>query len=397
MMAHMLSTSRVVSSFSASCVAVALLLALAPGCDGDVTLVDSAKGSGGASNGECAPPSADCDGDPTDGCEADLGSDPANCGKCNVDCGGGACSSGVCSDPPVVLANGRSPRLLELNSTGVFFSALNATSTGGAIYRAAKDGSSVAPVTVESSILPSGLAVNDASVFWTESEYTCVDCSPDWGRVYTAPAKGGAPILLVETAGALPTNAVVDETHVYWNEYPHIKRVLIGGGNAETIIEGDVWIHELVVDKTRLYWTPLDVKESVIMSADKSGANQGPLCITSLRASQLTLDESWIYWLSYLDPNATTSRIERISALGGTSSVVLSEISPGYFAVHQGFVYWTELKKGRVLRAPVSGGSPEVLADGLAEPSEIAVDESGIYWLTGALSEVGAVMRLSLP
>jgi hypothetical protein len=287
--------------------------------------------------------------------------------------------------------------LLELNSTGVFFFALNATSTGGAIYRAAKDGSSVAPVTAESSILPEGLAVNDVSVFWTESEYTCVDCSPDWGRVYTAPVKGGAPILLVEIAGASPTNAVVDETHIYWNDYPRIRRVLIGGGDAETIIDGGVWIHDLVVDKTRLYWTPLDLKESVIMSADKSGAGQGPLCMTSLRASQLTHDESWLYWRSDLDPSGTTSRIERINALGGTSSVVVSGISPGYFAVHQGSVYWTELKQGRVLRAPVSGGSPEVLATGLAEPTEIAVDDSGIYLLTGALSELGAVMRLSLP
>jgi hypothetical protein len=285
MMVHTLSTSRVVSSFSASCVAVALLLALAPGCDGDVTLVDSAKGSGGAASGECAPPSADCNGDPTDGCEADLGSDPANCGKCNVDCGGGACSSGVCSEPPVVLANGRSPRLLKLNSTGVFFAALNATPTGGAIYRAAKDGSSVAPVTAESSILPAGLAVNDVSVFWTESEYTCIDCFPDWGRVCSAPAMGGAPILLAETAGATPTKAVVDETHIYWNEYPHIKRAPIGGGNAEAIIDGGARYNELVIDKTRVYWTPLDLKELIIMSADKSGAGQGPLCITSLRVS----------------------------------------------------------------------------------------------------------------
>lgn len=397
MMVHTLSPSRVVSSFSASGVAVALLLALAPGCDGDVTLVDSAKGSGGASSGECAPPSADCNGDPADGCEADLGSDPANCGKCNVDCGGGACSSGVCSEPPGVLANGRSPRLLKLNSTGVFFTALNATHTGGAIYRAAKDGSSAAPVTAESSILPEGLAVNDVSVFWTEAEYTCVDCSPDWGRVYSAPAKGGAPILLAETAGATPAKAVVDETHIYWSEYSNIKRVPIGGGNAETIIDSGVWYHELVIDKTRVYWTPSDLKELVIMSADKSGAGQGPLCITSLRASQLTHNESWIYWRSDLDPNGTTSRIERISALGGTSSVVLSGISAGDFAVHQGFVYWTEFKQGRVLRAPVSGGSPEVLAAGLAEPTEIAVDDSGIYWLTGALSKMGAVMRLSLP
>jgi len=395
-MVHTLSTSRVVSSFPASCVAVGLLLALAPGCGGDVTLVDSAKGSGGALSGECAPRSADCNDDPTDGCEADLGSDPANCGECNVDCGSGACSSGVCSEPPVVLANVISPTLLKLNSTGVFFVASNATHTGSAIYRAAKDGSSVAPVTALLSYAED-LAVNDVSVFWTEMKEGVPDSGLAWSRVYSAPAKGGAPILLVDTEKAYLGKIVVDEAHVYWNESFRTRRVPIGGGTAETIIDGGAWYHELVIDKTRVYWVPSDLKELIIMSADKSGAGQGPLCITSLRASQLTYDESWIYWRSPLDPYETTWRIERISALGGVSSAVLSGISASRFAVHHGFVYWTEFNQGRVLRAPVSGGSPEVLAAGLAEPTDITVDDSGIYWLTGVNSTMGAVMRLSLP
>jgi hypothetical protein len=31
----------------------------------------------------------DCDGDPTDGCEADFYSDPQNCGGCGIVCGAG--------------------------------------------------------------------------------------------------------------------------------------------------------------------------------------------------------------------------------------------------------------------------------------------------------------------
>lgn len=146
-----------------------------------------------------------------------------------------------------------------------------------------------------------------------------------------------------------------------------------------------------------LYWTPLDVKESVIMSADKSGAGQAPLYMTSRRPFQLKQNESWIYWSSNLDPNGTSFRIERINALGDTTSVVVSSMPSGYFAVHQGFVYWTETTPGRVLRAPVSGGSPEVLAAGLHFPEEIAVDDSGIYWLTSTDGGWPAVMRLSLP
>ena len=58
--------------------------------------------SAGACGVRCAPGYGDCDGDPTNGCEADLGADP-HCGRCGNDCVGGAfangaatCVAGVC-------------------------------------------------------------------------------------------------------------------------------------------------------------------------------------------------------------------------------------------------------------------------------------------------------------
>ncbi|MFK7986443.1 MAG: hypothetical protein AB8I08_10455 [Sandaracinaceae bacterium] len=47
----------------------------------------------------CEEDFADCDGDPTNGCEATpSGDDPRNCGECGIDCGYGTCSAGVCSN-----------------------------------------------------------------------------------------------------------------------------------------------------------------------------------------------------------------------------------------------------------------------------------------------------------
>jgi alpha-tubulin suppressor-like RCC1 family protein len=43
----------------------------------------------------CDPGFADCDGQPSNGCEAELGT-ASHCAACNDDCGGGACSDGVC-------------------------------------------------------------------------------------------------------------------------------------------------------------------------------------------------------------------------------------------------------------------------------------------------------------
>ncbi len=44
----------------------------------------------------CSAGHGDCDGDVGDGCEADLGGDPHNCGGCGGDCGGGSCLHGAC-------------------------------------------------------------------------------------------------------------------------------------------------------------------------------------------------------------------------------------------------------------------------------------------------------------
>lgn len=57
--------------------------------------------------GICAPGYADCDNDPTNGCEANLNSDPRRCGTCATVCprdqGPPVCKNGVCgiSDCPM--------------------------------------------------------------------------------------------------------------------------------------------------------------------------------------------------------------------------------------------------------------------------------------------------------
>jgi hypothetical protein len=48
---------------------------------------------------ECEPSYANCDGVASDGCEVNLLTDPANCGRCGVSCDGRACNAGTCAPP----------------------------------------------------------------------------------------------------------------------------------------------------------------------------------------------------------------------------------------------------------------------------------------------------------
>src|SRR4051812_22624328 len=91
--------------------------ALLAGCGGIAVLEGSGAGgsAGGFSSGSatstvdptlnCEPGFADCNGIAADGCEVDLTSDAASCGKCGHGCEGGPCQTGVCQ--PVVVATGQ--------------------------------------------------------------------------------------------------------------------------------------------------------------------------------------------------------------------------------------------------------------------------------------------------
>ena len=68
------------------------------GCPTTAPFASGGTCTGGECELFCEPARGDCNGDPFfDGCEADLDSDPMNCGGCGVDCGpGGECALGSC-------------------------------------------------------------------------------------------------------------------------------------------------------------------------------------------------------------------------------------------------------------------------------------------------------------
>jgi hypothetical protein len=54
-----------------------------------------------------------------------------------------------------------------------------------------------------------------------------------------------------------------------------------------------------------------------------------------------------------------------------------------YLAAADGVLYWTDEAMGAVLRAPESGGAPQVLTDGENGPVRIAVRSGRVFWMAG--------------
>ena len=57
-----------------------------------------------------------------------------------------------------------------------------------------------------------------------------------------------------------------------------------------------------------------------------------------------------------------------------------------------GQVYWTEPEGGRVMRAPITLDTVELVAEVQQDASSVAVDETYVYWTNRA---TGTVMRLA--
>jgi hypothetical protein len=63
---------------------------------------------------------ADCDGEPSNGCEQNISTDALNCGACGVSCYGGSCSAGHCEYPFDVVADfsGATGTLIDMVVSG---------------------------------------------------------------------------------------------------------------------------------------------------------------------------------------------------------------------------------------------------------------------------------------
>lgn len=69
----------------------------------------------------CTEESEDCDGDPLNGCEISLSTDPVNCGGCGVVCESGSCVAGQCAgEPPQDASSCNSSTAVDLGATGEF-------------------------------------------------------------------------------------------------------------------------------------------------------------------------------------------------------------------------------------------------------------------------------------
>jgi hypothetical protein len=278
------------------------------------------------------------------------------------------------------------------------------------------------------------LALDDDNVYFT---------SFDRGSLARLAKTGGVAAFLVPPDGGLrePTAGLAASgAYVYVSAYasgggPGARRLPKEGGIAETIDACNT-AYSIAVDDTDAYWLTAACGSPMVRlrkvsktDLDASVVEAPPDDATKYAVATygyLALDATAVYWMNASEVHsvdkslaAGTARTlftakpgdlarglavdDRVYAVFGASllaidkasgaaSTLATDIAIGGrvgVATDATHVYFTN-PDGRVLRVGKSGGTPETLAEGQAQPTGLAIDATHVYWSN---ADGGSIMR----
>ncbi|MCB1994640.1 MAG: hypothetical protein KDG57_01975 [Rhodoferax sp.] len=283
---------------------------------------------------------AACDSD-EGGPPLDLTTDADNCGEIGHSCLGGLCSDAQCRPVAVVdpsIVAGGSGGIIHgfiLTDDELLFSAQALDTNELHIYRMVFDAPVPTSVAAEAA---EAFARDEANVYWTTSK-----ASNDGGRgLVRYPLAGGEGTVLAHDGAFFGVAVGAGSVYFADGAVGEIKRVPATGGDVEIVATGASGPRAVAVDDQSVYWVdtapPCGLKKApvgggdvTVVVADSCGSTRG-----------LALDAGNAYWVDSSD-----------------------DVQTG----------------GAVRTVPLEGGADVVLGSSPASPVDIAVDDSGIYWL----------------
>lgn len=247
--------------------------------------------------------------------------------------------------PRLLATQVPSPAALALDASSVWFTAYSR----GSIGYVDKLGASGPTAAIAGLVFPTGLAVDDAAVYFATAG----------GAVQRQSRSDGS---LVELAAGQPRPEILwlDGDRLYW-----INRGTDGGH-----------IHE-----------PRPHHDAGLARVSTQGGPVEVLYTGEDEVSDLAIARGVAYLAAYHAERG--SRILAIPLDGGSPSVLAEEAGAlSGIAVHGDFVYWTRPLACAIRRMPIAGGSPQTIAAEENVPRRIAADEHGIVWsATGTLGD----------
>jgi hypothetical protein len=388
-------------------------LLLGPDCSDPGVCLDAGNGDGGSAGSggaggaglECEPLTADCNADPSDACEVDIASNDRHCGACNADCGGGACSRGVCG--PWLVVTGGYPMAVVPYGDQLAYVGQDYTSGEFAVRSVAKAGGvAILLATFASSGFPPRFTAGAGRACWLSTEH-----SP--GPVMTAsigcvPLGGGAVSALANDFHSRGAGLAIDagSTRAYFSvtcstfgcSEAHLGFVPLDGSAAAQLVPGVSQDFGAVqVDAGHLYWSQAPdpfydrSQPAAIMRAQLDGSSPGVVAVEQEAVDQLLLVAGRLYW-------RTGTAIWRVSADGGPVELVLDspDLEPtglvDKWTADTTGIYWIA-NTGLAIKKTDEQNQTSLAAT-VDNAIGIATDESYLYWTEPGGPDGGSIRAI---
>ena len=293
----------------------------------------------------CPPGRADCDGDPNNGCEADLESS-AHCGTCDRACGAGACKSGSCE--PSVFASGLdSPRGIAV-AGGHVYVGLDLVAPSGSVLRCPLGGCGVPSLVSTGHSRPYTFATSGATLYFGDEQEGVFRCAlPNCDAPVNVCGEGPQSLAIAGEAVIVASHANFfvgrcrenTASPVYFAITPGEPMFVAQGGDAVYIAQ-----------------------------APKSGAQSGGIDRCLLPDGCGTTVTAWPPPIVF-------------------DTVPNQYNQPTSLALDDAFVYWTESATGKVMRAKRTLDQPPALIASGARTRSVVVDDTHVFWIDQGTSE----------
>ncbi len=313
-------------------------------------------------------------------CSPNLQTDPLNCGRCARSCFEGACKAGVCQ--PFTLAKLTNDRWYMSGGTATLYLTGRSEPAGGmhSILAVKKANGAVTPIALERGSF--GIRNTSEYVYWVSEEPP--------GQLRRAKKTFAEP---PQSVGQLPDNeralefALLGDTTAFVTSFNQVYRIDIATQQVQSIgtFPGAVGIES---NSGTVYFVAKPKDRGTLFRIDNPNGvvKVVPVGEFDLVPRRLVLSKDAAFITGF------KTGISRIARDGSTNQTLVRPQTEGSgwqgIALDDMFSYWSSADT--VFRTPLSNfsGRAETLSTGEAEPIDIHVDSTAIYWINRGNGEL---------
>jgi hypothetical protein len=292
--------------------------------------------------------------------------------------------------------------VLVLASGNAYWSELGTVSgcciTGGtgAIRQVALAGGAVSAV-VSGLDRPGSVSLDGTNLAWTEA----------W-RVGKATSAGANRATLASGIAADMARIATDATSLYVLDGSFIKKVPLGGGQAEKLAytnasildDLSLTVQDIATDGTSVYWTATNGASAPVVR--KVGVTGGAVTVIASGGGvvypqdcywRIAVQGGFVYWSSGGASGPISCAVNRVPTGGGTVTTVIDYPYLADFTVDDSYVYFSDGSPNlAILKVPVSSGATSVVAYNAAG-WVMTHHGSRLYWVDLAQNTVAWIEK----